>query len=172
MPITISRVTLTGDTPTGVSDKITINETTTQDGKTEAVVIDGEVQIVSADGLAENQTANQDLSNLQPLGKNEKLYVVPLKIYRMKGNSDDGNNAIISKIETWDEEDKDNDTWPEGRFSIIFDDCVPLSRQAQKPAGDIRGLMLHKVDWKLSWIGNPPYAKAILYFKESRGDGT
>lgn len=56
------------------------------------------------EGIGNNQAAEVDDGNIQPLGIVEGTFIVKGFISNMRGNSDDGNNAIIAKLRTWKED--------------------------------------------------------------------
>ena len=72
------------------------------------------------EGIGNNQAAEKPDGNVQPLGIVEGTYIVKGFISNMRGNSDDGNNAIIAKLRTWKEEAQAILSELEaGRFGII-----------------------------------------------------
>lgn len=56
------------------------------------------------EGIGNNQAAEVDDGNVQPLGIVEGTYIVKGFVSNMRGNSDDGNNAIITLLRTWKED--------------------------------------------------------------------
>lgn len=97
------------------------------------------------EGIGNNQTAEVDDGNIQPLGIVEGTYVVTGFISNMRGNADDGVNAFTNLLRTWkneaqvilgeleagrfgiiDDSDGDNDLTPIGTGStavgLIFED--------------------------------------------------
>lgn len=56
------------------------------------------------EGIGNNQAAEVDDGNVQPLGIVEGTYIIKGFISNMRGNSDDGNNAIVALLRTWKEE--------------------------------------------------------------------
>ncbi len=72
------------------------------------------------EGIGNNQAAEVDDGNVQPLGIVEGTYVVKGFISNMRGNSDDGNNVIIALLRTWKEESQVIlGELEAGRFGII-----------------------------------------------------
>ena len=73
-----------------------------------------------AEGIGNNQAAEIDDGNVQPLGIVEGTYVVTGFISNMRGNSDDGANSIITLLRTWKNEAQViNGQLEAGRFGII-----------------------------------------------------
>ena len=56
------------------------------------------------EGIGNNQAAEKPDGNVQPLGIVEGTYIVEGFVTNMRGNSDDGINAIITKLREWKEE--------------------------------------------------------------------
>ena len=56
------------------------------------------------EGIGNNQAAEVDDGNVQPLGIVEGTYILTGFISNMRGNADDGNNAIIALLRTWKNE--------------------------------------------------------------------
>ena len=56
------------------------------------------------EGIGNNQAAEVDDGNVQPLGIVEGTYIIKGFISNMRGNSDDGNNTIVALLRTWKEE--------------------------------------------------------------------
>lgn len=72
------------------------------------------------EGIGNNQAAEKPDGNVQPLGIVEGTYIVKGFISNMRGNSDDGNNAIVAKLRTWkDETQAILNELEAGRFGII-----------------------------------------------------
>ena len=102
------------------------------------------------EGIGNNQAAEKPDGNVQPLGIVEGTYIVKGFVSNMRGNSDDGNNAIIAKLRTWKEDaqailgqleagrfgiidasDTDNDLTPIGTgataIGLIFQDFTKIN---------------------------------------------
>ncbi len=56
------------------------------------------------EGIGNNQAAEVDDGNVQPLGIVEGTYIVKGFVSNMRGNADDGDNSIISTLRTWKQE--------------------------------------------------------------------
>lgn len=71
------------------------------------------------EGIGNNQAAEVDDGNVQPLGIVEGTYIIKGFITNMRGDEDDGINAIVTKLRTWKEEAQVlNGLWEAGRFGI------------------------------------------------------
>jgi hypothetical protein len=72
------------------------------------------------EGIGNNQAAEVDDGNVQPLGIVEGTYIVKGFITNMRGNSDDGDNTIVALLRTWKEEAQVIlNELEAGRFGII-----------------------------------------------------
>jgi len=74
------------------------------------------------EGIGNNQAAEKPDGNVQPLGIVEGTYILKGFVSNMRGNADDGNNAIIALLRTWKEEAQAIlNELEAGRFGIIDD---------------------------------------------------
>lgn len=72
------------------------------------------------EGIGNNQAAEKPDGNVQPLGIVEGTFIIKGFVTNMRGNSDDGVNAIITKLREWKEEAQAILSELEaGRFGII-----------------------------------------------------
>jgi len=72
------------------------------------------------EGIGNNQAAEKEDGNVQPLSIVEGTYIIKGFITNMRGNSDDGNNAIIAKLRTWKSGAQAIlAVWEAGRFGFI-----------------------------------------------------
>jgi len=72
------------------------------------------------EGIGNNQAAEKPDGNVQPLGIVEGTFIVEGFVTNMRGNSDDGNNAITALLRTWkDEAQAILGELEAGRFGII-----------------------------------------------------
>lgn len=120
-PFRIYRLTAGGDTP--ATDFILFNDPNAGDfkdtGKEGAYLLT--LTRGDPEGIGNNQAAEKPDGNVQPLGIVEGTYQLKGFISNMRGNSDDGNNAIIAQLRTWkDEAQAILGVWEAGRFG--FDD--------------------------------------------------
>jgi hypothetical protein len=115
----IYRLTLAGDTKN--TDFILFNDPNATDfknSKKEGAYIQT-LQRGDPEGIGNNQAAEVDDGNVQPLGIVEGSYILKGFITNMRGNADDGNNAITAKLRLWKEEAQVlNTVWEAGRFGI------------------------------------------------------
>ena len=73
-----------------------------------------------AEGIGNNQAAEIDDGNVQPLGIAEGTYVVTGFISNMRGSFDDGANALITLLRTWQHDAQlINGQLEAGRFATI-----------------------------------------------------
>lgn len=102
------------------------------------------------EGIGNNQAAEVDDGNVQPLGIVEGTYIVKGFITNMRGDADDGDNAIIKKLREWkseaqvllgeleagrfgidDDSDIDNDLTPIGTgntaIGLIFENFAKIN---------------------------------------------
>ncbi len=104
-PFTIFRKTTnTGSNPG--TDLIIFNNSTSADFKdsTKEGAYITTLQRGDPEGIGNNQTAEVDDGNVQPLGIVEGTYIVKGFVTNMRGNDNDGDNSIISKLRTWKSE--------------------------------------------------------------------
>lgn len=80
------------------------------------------------EGIGNNQSAEKPDGNVQPLGIVEGTYIVKGFITNMRGNADDGVNAIITKLREWKQEAQAIlNELEAGRFGIIDNSDVDNS---------------------------------------------
>ena len=116
----IFRLTLAGDSPN--TDFILFNDAGNGDFKDTAK--EGSyiltLQRGDPEGIGNNQAAEKPDGNVQPLGIVEGTYIVKGFITNMRGNSDNGVNAVITKLRLWKiEAQAILNVWEAGRFGII-----------------------------------------------------
>lgn len=124
----IFRLTLAGDDEN--SDFITFNNASDgdfKDSKKEGAYILN-LKRDDPEGIGNNQAAEVPDGNVQPLGIVEGTYIVTGFITNMRGNNDDGINAIISKLRLWkDQAQVINTVWEAGRFGFVDNSDVDNS---------------------------------------------
>lgn len=167
--ITLYRCTNPGD---GISttDKIEFNLTSKKKGDSEAAF--GICEKKGQEGIGDNQAAGQPLSNLQALSKVEDQYIITGWVRRRIGDNNDGNNAILTKLATWEDEPKQSDNWPQGRFGIQINDTRMLDVVPVGTGTAQKGLILESVDWKPDNSIKIPRMMLTIRLRKSRGDGT
>lgn len=120
------------------------------------------------EGIGNNQAAEVDDGNVQPLGIVEGTYIVRGFVTNMRGNSDDGDNAIIQLLRTWKEEAQVIlDELEAGRFGIIDasdtdNDLTPIGT-----GDDAIGLIFENYEKKNDYNRNR--VDIVLTFRRSRG---
>lgn len=113
---------LTGPSDDSTTDFILFNDPADADfkdtGKEGAYLLT--LERGDPEGIGNNQAAEKALGNVQPLGIVEGTYILKGFISNMRGNADDGVNAIIAKLRVWKSEAQAILTvWEAGRFGFI-----------------------------------------------------
>ena len=78
------------------------------------------IKLVKPEGIGNNQTAEKTDGNIQALGVIGTFYEVKGWITKMDGNSENGTNTFLAKLDSW-KEDPDQqikDSWEAGIFGI------------------------------------------------------
>ena len=114
------RVTLAGDDQN--SEFISFNDPTDVDFKNTkregAYILT--LQRGDPEGIGNNQAAEKPDGNVQPLGIVEGTYIIKGFISNMRGNNDDGVNAIIAQLRSWKNGTQATvGVWEAGRFGIV-----------------------------------------------------
>lgn len=78
------------------------------------------IKKVLPEGIGNNQTAEKTDGNIQPLGVTGTFYEVIGFITKTDGNSGNGTNAFLAKLNTWkeDPEQQIKNSWEAGVFGI------------------------------------------------------
>ena len=77
------------------------------------------IKLVKPEGIGNNQTAEKTDGNVQPLGVTGTFYEVIGWITKTDGNSGNGANAFLTKIDSWKEGVQQiKDSWEAGVFGI------------------------------------------------------
>jgi len=123
--ITIFRLAAGDASATVSSDKIEFNSedqsssTDFKDDSKEGAYISS-IKLVKPEGIGNNQTAEKTDGNIQPLGVTGTFYEVKGWITKIDGNSGNGTNAFLAKLDSW-KEDPDQqikDSWEAGIIGI------------------------------------------------------
>lgn len=122
--ITIFRLA-SGDASATVSaDKIQFNSvdqsntTNFKDNDAEGAYIQT-IQKIDPEGIGNNQTAEQTDGNIQPQGVVNRQYIITGWITKLDGNSSNGTNAFLAKLQSWkDDEQQIINNWESGVFGI------------------------------------------------------
>jgi len=169
--ITVYRVTNAGDTILNVPATEKLEFNIAKDTKIEGIFCT-ECKITPSEGIGENQAPGQDLSDLQPVGRFEKLYELTGFISLIQGTFADGQNAFVAIFEKWEREAKNNPDFIEGRHGIQIDDMRDYDVIPAGTGGSRIGLLLIDISYVLSWVREPPQCTFVMRLKVSRGDGT
>lgn len=120
------------------------------------------------EGIGNNQAAEVDDGNVQPLGIVEGTYIVKGFISNMRGNSDDGNNAIVQLLRTWkDQAQAIEDELEAGRFGIIDASDTDNNLTPIGTGDDAIGLIFENFQKVNDYNRNR--VEIILTFRRSRG---
>jgi len=166
--INIFRLTGAGDTPT--TDSLLFNSPTALDFKDTAKEGAYVLTLKRGDpeGIGNNQAAEVNDGNVQPLGIVEGTYIFTGFISNMRGNSDDGSNAFVEKLRIWKEEIQAiNGVWEAGRFGIIDNSDGDNNLQPIGTGDDAIGLLF--VDYQKINDYNRNRVEIVLTFRRSRG---
>lgn len=99
-------------------DEIIFNDSTKKNTNVESAFITT-IQKLDIEGIGNNQTAEQTDGNKQPLGVVDGTYTITGFISKLDGNSDNGTNAFLTKLQTWkDGAQVIEDDWESGVFGI------------------------------------------------------
>lgn len=164
--ISIFRLTLPGDNENTV-DRIDFN--TSQETKIENAFIT-EYKENPTDGIGNNQGAEQDLGDQQPLGATEDVVKISGFFSKRNGDNDDGQNQNLIHLDLWTNEPKVNDDWELGRFGVTDEDdqthdLVPVRTGTEQIA-----LLWEKLERNTDFKGNREMF--TLWFRINKGDGT
>lgn len=166
--INFFRVTLAGDDET--SDPLNFNDPNASDFKEndkEGAYITS-IRRVEPEGIGNNQAAEKDDGNVQPLGIVEVTYILSGWIQNTRGNADDGNNAFLQKLLDWKEGTQAIlGVWEAGRFGIedandTTNDLIPIGT-----GDDAIGLIFQSFDKTNDYITNK--SNFVITLRRSRG---
>ena len=123
--ITIFRLAAGDASATVSSDKIQFNSVDQSNSSefkksTKEGAYISSIKLVKPEGIGNNQTAEKTDGNIQPLGVTGTFYEVIGWITKTDGNSGNGENAFLQKLESWKEDPKQQikDSWEAGVFGI------------------------------------------------------
>ena len=120
------------------------------------------------EGIGNNQAAEKEDGNVQPLGIVEGTYILKGFITNMRGNSDDGNNTIIAKLRTWKSQAQAIvDDWEAGRFGFIDSSDTDNNVTPVGSGSDALGLIFQ--NFKKTNDYNRNRIDIELTFRRSRG---
>ncbi len=171
--INLYRLSLTTDSST-TSDRIDFNDPSLTDEVLKDTTIENahiqNIDKMDTDGVGDNQGAEQQTGDIQPLGSVDDTYILTGYITKRDGNNNDGQNQFLILLDLWDDEPKNSDNWPEGRFGIDdngdhTNDLAPVRTGTSQI-----GLIWESYDKKSNLTKNR--VDFVLRFRVSRGDGT
>jgi len=120
------------------------------------------------EGIGNNQAAEKPDGNVQPLGIVEGTYIVKAFITNMRGNSDDGNNAITALLRIWkDQAQAILSELEAGRFGFIDSSDVDNNLTPIGTGTTAIGLIFQ--DYKKINDYNRNRVDITLTFRRSRG---
>lgn len=131
------------------------------------------IKLVKPEGIGNNQTAEKTDGNIQPLGVTGTFYEVKGWITKTDGNSGNGTNAFLAKLDSW-KEDPDQqikNSWEAGIFGIedlndSTNTLLPIKFGAGGTAGG-PALIFSYYEKTNDYIKNN--SDFILRFRRSRG---
>jgi hypothetical protein len=120
------------------------------------------------EGIGNNQAAEKADGNVQPLGIVEGTYILKGFITNMRGNADDGVNALIVKLRTWKAQAQAIvGVWEAGRFGFIDSSDIDNSLSPVGTGANAIGLIFQ--DFKKINDYNRNRVDIELTFRRSRG---
>jgi len=167
--INIFRVSLGGDGPT-VTDRIDFNDPTFGDFKdtTKEFPWIKTIDKTSGESLGDNMAAEKTDGIIQPGGISEAIWIVEAAISNVQGNSSDGANAFLTRLESWkDDAQVIKAVWEGGRFGIVDANCNTNSITPIGTGTGTIGLILINYKKKIDY--NKNQADITLTFRRSRG---
>lgn len=122
--ITIFRLDSSDDSATVSNDNIEFNSVDQSDidsfknNNFEGAYI-STIQKIDPEGIGNNQTAEQTDGNIQPQGVVNRQYIITGWITKLDGNSSNGTNAFLAKLQSWkDDAQQIINNWESGVFGI------------------------------------------------------
>ena len=120
------------------------------------------------EGIGNNQSAEKEDGNVQPLGIVEGTYIMKGFISNMRGNADNGVNAFITTLRDWKTDPQAIlGVWEAGRFGIVDESDVDNNLTPIGTGDNAVGLIFqdfHKInDYNKNRID------ITLVFRRSRG---
>ena len=167
--INIFRVTSGGDGPT-VSDRIDFNDPTFTDYKDTTKEFPWITTINKTDGesIGNNMAAEKTDGIVQPGGISEAIWKVVGVISNVQGNSSNGVNAFLTKLQSWkDDAQVIKAVWEGGRFGIIDDNCNTNNLTPIGTGSSTIGLIFVNYEKNINY--NKNQAEITLTFRRSRG---
>jgi len=131
------------------------------------------IKLVKPEGIGNNQTAEKPDGNIQPLGIISSFYEIIGWITKIDGNSGNGANAFLSKLDSWkeDPEQQIKDSWEAGVYGIEdLNDSTNTLLPIKFGAGGTSGgpaLIFSYYEKNNDYVKNR--SDFILRFRRSRG---
>jgi len=127
------------------------------------------IQKIDPEGIGNNQTAEKPDGNIQPLGVVNVMYIVTGFITKLDGNSDNGTNAFLAKLQSWKDDAQDIiDDWEAGVFGIEdLNDSTNTLLPIKTTVGGGPALIFATFDKTDDYRRNR--ADFVLTFRRSRG---
>lgn len=120
------------------------------------------------EGIGNNQAAEVEDGNVQPLGIVEGTYILKGFITNMRGDADDGNNAIIAQLRGWKSEPQAIlNIWEAGRFGFIDSSDIDNNLTPVGTGANAVGLIFEKFGKINDYNRNR--VDITLAFRRSRG---
>ena len=167
--INIFRVTTAGQGPT-VTDRIDFNDPTFGDYKDTTKEFPWITSITKTEpeSIGNNMAAEKTDGIVQPGGTSEGIWLIEGKISNVHGNSDNGVNAFLTKLQSWkDDAQVIKAVWEGGRFGIIDANCATNNLTPIGTGTTTIGLIFINYKKKINYQRNE--AEITLTFQRSRG---
>jgi len=173
--ITIFRLVSNDDSATVSEDKIEFNSVDQSDSDSfknnnfEGAYI-STIQKIDPESMGVNQTAEQTDGNIQPQGVVNRQYVITGWITKLDGNSDNGTNAFLAKLQSWkDDAQQIINTWESGVFGIedlndSTNTILPIKTSTSAGNPGLIFAIFDKID---DYVKNR--ADFVLTFRQGRG---
>ena len=167
--INIFRVSTAGQGPT-VTDRIDFNDPTFGDYKdsTKEFAWITSITKTSGESIGNNMAAEKTDGIVQPGGISEATWKVVGVISNVHGNSNNGINAFLTRLESWkDDAQVIKAVWEGGRFGIVDDNVQSNNITPIGTGTNTIGLIFINYDKKINY--NKNQAEITLTFRRSRG---
>ena len=167
--INIFRVSSAGDGPT-TTDRIDFNDPTFGDYKDTTKEWPWITSLTKTDGesIGDNMAAEKTDGIIQPGGIADAIWIVEGAISNVQGNSSNGINAFLTRLQSWkDDVQVIKDVWEGGRFGIVDDNCQTNGLTPIGTGVNTVGLIFISYKKKINYQKNQ--ADITLTFRRSRG---
>lgn len=172
--ITIFKLDSADASATVSNDKIEFNSVDQSDAdnykkaKFEGAYISS-IQKIDPEGIGNNVTAEKPDGNIQPQGVVNVMYMIKGWITKIDGNSGNGTNAFLAKLQSWKDGEQDIiDDWESGAFGIEdLNDSTNTLLPIKTTVGGGPALIFAAFDKTDDYRRNR--ADFVLTFRRSRG---